>query len=74
MEQRIKTHKDLIVWQKAIDLVVCVYSVTREFPSSELYALTNQIRRCATSIPGNIGKEERKRIYIVPAYIFRLRI
>ena len=52
----IKTHKDLIVWQKSIDLVMLVYAFTKQFPKDELYAMTNQIRRCVTSIPANIAE------------------
>ncbi len=53
-------HKGLIVWQKAMDLVVLVYRLTQAFPSSELYGLTSQMRRSAVSIPSNIA-EGRKR-------------
>ncbi len=56
MEKVIKTHKDLIVWQKSIDFVVEVYEKTKAFPQSELFALTNQVRRCVTSIPANIAE------------------
>ena len=56
MEKEIQTHKDLIVWQKGIDFVVDIYEITKLFPQSELFALTNQIRRCATSIPANIAE------------------
>jgi four helix bundle protein len=52
----IKTHKDLKVWQKSIDLVMLVYSLTKQYPKEELYAITNQIRRCVTSIPANIAE------------------
>ena len=51
-----KTHKDLIVWQRAMDLVVMVYEATKTFPISEQYGLTNQIRRAAVSIPSNIAE------------------
>jgi len=51
-----KTHKDLLVWQKAMDFVVEVYAATNKFPQSELYGLTNQIRRSAVSIPSNIAE------------------
>jgi four helix bundle protein len=51
-----KTHKDLLVWQKAMDFVVEVYDATRNFPANELYGLTNQIRRSAVSIPSNIAE------------------
>jgi len=56
MEKVIKTHKDLIVWQKSVDFVVDVYELTKNFPQSELFALTSQIRRSATSIPANIAE------------------
>ena len=50
----IKTHKDLDVWKKSMDLVEEVYRRTDSFPPSEKYGLTNQIRRCAVSISSNI--------------------
>ncbi len=51
-----KTFKDLIVWQKARDLTVLVYKITDVFPKSELYGLTNQMRRAAISISSNIAE------------------
>ena len=54
--REIKTHKDLVVWQKSIDFVMLIYSLTKQYPKEELYALTNQIRRCVTSIPANIAE------------------
>ena len=54
--EEIKTHKDLIVWQKSIDLVMLIYAYTKHYPQEELYAMTSQIRRCATSIPANIAE------------------
>ena len=51
-----KTHKDLVVWQKAMDLVERVYAATQHFPISEQYGLTNQMRRAAVSIPSNIAE------------------
>jgi four helix bundle protein len=51
-----KTHKDLIVWQKAMDFVEEVYKLTDKMPQSELYGLTSQIRRSAVSIPSNIAE------------------
>lgn len=50
----IKTYKDLIVWKKAIDLVMKVYQLTKSFPRDELFGLTSQMRRSAVSIPSNI--------------------
>ena len=51
-----KTHKDLDVYVKAIDFVTEIYKATSTFPKSELYGLTNQIRRAAVSIPSNIAE------------------
>jgi four helix bundle protein len=48
--------KDLIVWQKAMDLVTDVYRITDRFPKREVYSLTDQIRRAADSIPSNIAE------------------
>src|ERR1043165_2962504 len=56
MPGAIKNYRDLIVWQKAIDLVVMAYRATADFPKSETYGLTSQIRRAATSIPANIAE------------------
>lgn len=60
------THKDLIVWQKSMDLAVEIYSVTRYFPKSEEFGLTSQMRRAAVSIPSNIaegyGRGSRKEL------------
>ena len=54
--EKINSYKDLIVWQKAIDLSVEVYQVTMYFPSEEIYGLTNQIRRACNSISLNIAE------------------
>lgn len=60
----IKTYRDLIVWEKAMSFVTSIYFATKKFPVDELYSLTNQIRRCAVSIPSNIaegfGRNSRK--------------
>ena len=45
---------DLTVWQRAIDLTVCIYKLTRGFPKEEMYGLTSQMRRAAVSVPSNI--------------------
>ena len=49
-------YKDLIAWQKAMDLVTAVYNATDAFPKRETYSLTDQIRRAAVSIPSNIAE------------------
>lgn len=57
----IRTHKDLKVWQKSIELVISVYELTKQYPKEELYAITNQIRRCVTSIPANIAEDSGRK-------------
>lgn len=52
----IQSFKDLIAWQKAMDLVVEVYRATESFPQREMYGLSNQMRRAAVSIPSNIAE------------------
>ena len=61
MTKPAKTFKDLVVWQKAHGLVLAICSLTASFPRSEIYCLTNQIRRAAISIPANIAEGFRKR-------------
>ena len=78
MESKIGTnsYKDLIVWQKSMDLVVGIYKLTDNFPKSEIYGLTSQMRRCSVSIPSNIaegrgiGKGSKKdyRHFLIIAY------
>jgi four helix bundle protein len=46
----------VIVWQKAMDMVLQVYQVTKSFPTDERFGLTSQIRRAAVSIPSNIAE------------------
>jgi four helix bundle protein len=51
-----KTFRELVVWQKSMDLVTEIYEKTRNFPDEEKYGLTNQIRRASVSIPSNIAE------------------
>lgn len=51
-----KNHKELLVWQKAIQLVVDVYNLIRLLPKEETYGLSDQMRRAAISIPSNIAE------------------
>ena len=48
--------KDLVVWQKAMEMVAEVYKLTDNFPRREVYSLTDQIRRAAISVPSNIAE------------------
>jgi four helix bundle protein len=61
MNEKVKTHKDLDAWSKAIELVEAVYSLTRAFPKTEMYGLTNQLRRAAVSVPSNIAEGAARR-------------
>ena len=53
---RIRSYRDLIAWQKAMDLVEHIYVATRNWPKAELYGLTNQVQRAAVSVPSNIAE------------------
>ena len=55
-ERAIQSFRDLDVWQRAMDLSVECYRLTSVFPKHELYGLTSQTRRAATSIPSNIAE------------------
>ena len=57
-ESKIKSYKDLIVWQKTVELSVKVYELTDNFPKEELYGLTSQMRRAVISIPSNIAESK----------------
>src|SRR5512146_2717975 len=49
-------HRDLIVWQRAMQFVTHIYDVTRNFPREEMFGLTSQLRRAAVSIPSNLAE------------------
>jgi four helix bundle protein len=52
----IKDYKDLIIWQKGIEIAEKCYYLTKKYPKDELYGMIQQIRRSATSIPANIAE------------------
>ncbi|WP_018675804.1 four helix bundle protein [Riemerella columbina] len=52
----IKSYRDLNVWKDAMNLVEVTYKLSSNFPNEERFGLTNQIRRCAVSIPSNIAE------------------
>lgn len=52
----IKSYKDLLIWQKGIDIVTDLYQLVKNFPKEELYALSSQLKRAAVSIPSNIAE------------------
>ena len=52
----VKSYRELVAWQKAMDLVSRVYEITAKFPEREVFGLTSQLRRCAVSVPSNIAE------------------
>jgi len=54
-------YKDLVVWQRSVDLVTAIYKATRCFPSDERFGLTNQVRRAAVSIASNIAEGQGRK-------------
>jgi len=61
MEDKIRTFRDLRVWQKGIEMVKEVYKITKDFPKEEQYGLSSQMKRSAVSIPSNIAEGFRRR-------------
>jgi len=57
---KIKSFKDLRIWQEGIKLVKDIYLLSKKFPKDEIYGLSSQIRRCAVSIPSNIAEGFRR--------------
>ena len=68
----INSYRDLVVWQLSIELAEAAYALTSAFPRDELYGMTSQVRRSATSVAANIaegyGRQTR------PAFVSHLRI
>lgn len=55
-----KTFRDLTVWQKSFKLVALIYRITKQFPASEIYGLTSQMRRAAIAIPSNVAEGQSR--------------
>jgi four helix bundle protein len=53
---RVQSFRDLLVWQKSMELTVAVYRITQSFPREEGFGLTSQLRRSSISIPSNIAE------------------
>ena len=68
----LKSFKELKVWQKAYQLTLDIYSVSKDFPNEEKFGLTSQIRRAAVSVPANISEGYGRRT--TPDYIRSLYI
>jgi four helix bundle protein len=56
METPIRSYRDLVAWQKAVELVTEIYRLTHAFPKEEMFGLMSQMRRAAVSIPSNIAE------------------
>lgn len=56
-----KAFRDLMVWQRSMDLVERIYEISAAFPRDERFGLTAQIRRAAVSVPSNIGEGSRRK-------------
>ena len=57
----IKSYRDLLVWQKSMDLVCEVYRLVKLLPKEEFYALSSQMRRSSVSIPSNIAEGQQRK-------------
>ena len=55
-----RSYKDLVAWQRAMDLATATYRSTASFPKDEQFGLTSQLRRAAVSIPSNIAKGQER--------------
>ena len=56
MSEKLKSYKDLKVWQRSYQLCLEIYKITKGFPDEEKYGLTSQLRRAAVSVPSNISE------------------
>lgn len=63
MENRIRTHKDLEVYQMAFEAAIKIFELTKTFPKEETYSLVDQIRRSSRSVCANTAEGFRKRLY-----------
>lgn len=58
---KVRNYQELVVWQRAMDLVEDVYRLSKQFPREELYALTSQVHRAVVSVPSNIAEGQGRR-------------
>jgi four helix bundle protein len=68
----IKSHRDLLVWQKAMQLVTACYELTRSFPDRERFGLSSELQRAAVSVPANVAEGNARRSK--PSYLNHLSI
>jgi four helix bundle protein len=67
----ISNFRDLIAWQRAIELADLVYDITEDFPKREWFGLAYQMRKSAVSIPSNIAEGHRRR---TSGYVYHLEV
>ena len=60
MNNKPQSYRDLVVWQKGIELAKMLYSLTTSFPSEERFGLISQMRRAAVSVPSNIAEGQAR--------------
>ncbi len=60
MNKRVQSYRDLVIWQKGIELVKEVYKQTKKFPNHETFGLVSQMQRSAVSIPSNIAEGQTR--------------
>ena len=63
MKERIKSYRDLRVYQAAMDAAMRIFEMTRTFPAEEKFSMVDQMRRCSRSVCTNIAEAWRKRRY-----------
>jgi four helix bundle protein len=68
---KVNSFEDLIVWQKAVDLSVCLYKITSKFPKEETFGSTSQLRRAVNSVSLNISEGSVKTTKV---FVYHLRI
>jgi four helix bundle protein len=56
MREQIRPHRRLDAWKEAMELVKAIYEITAQFPTTEIYGLSSQMRRAAVSIPSNLAE------------------
>jgi four helix bundle protein len=61
MQQAKRGHRDLVLWQKSLDLAVDIHRLTRSFPPEERFGLTSQMRRAAVSVASNVAEGAARR-------------
>lgn len=67
-----KGYKELIVWQKSMNLVFLVYELTSKFPRNEVFGLTSQMKRASISIPSNLAEGSRRKYGKEQNFFFRI--